>query len=283
MSHLTEDDLTLLYYSELPDADAQSARAHLQQCAACRIEQDKLRGVLAIVDSWSVPEPAAGFESKVWRRLQPALRASAPPRGGWLSSTLAWLHESASAVRPSALGFPPSAQRWALGGAIATVAVVAFLTGRYWQPDRPATVGTQVAQTAPDDALRERILLTALGDHFDRTQSMLVELASTDPAATVDISREQRRAHDLLAATRIYRRAAAEAGDRIVGDVLEALERVLVEVDVSPSQMSAYELQSLQKRIAEQELLFKLRVASASVRNREQSTRQPVARRTAGA
>jgi hypothetical protein len=55
-----------------------------------------------------------------------------------------------------------------------------------------------------------------------------------------------------------------------------------VEVDVSPSQLTAYELKSLQHRIEEQELLFKLRVASASVRDREESSRRPAARRSAG-
>jgi hypothetical protein len=161
--------------------------------------------------------------------------------------------------------------------------VVAFVIGRYWQPHRETAPAVETAQSGARDTLRERILLSALGDHFDRTEAVLVELASSTPAEPVDISGEQRRAHDLLAATRIYRRAAAEAGDRTVGDVLEALERVLVEVEVSPSQLSAYELRSLQKRIDEQELLFKVRVASAGVREREQSTRPAAVRGSAGA
>ena len=151
--------------------------------------------------------------------------------------------------------------------------LAAFVAGRFWpsapvRPDAP-----QVAEQAPD-ALRERVLLSALGDHFDRTEAMLVELAGTAPGDRVSIAAEQRRAGDLLAATRLYRRAAIEAGDTNVADVLDALQRILVEVTGSPSDLSAFELQALQKRIETQELLFKLRVASSAVRNREHRTRR---------
>jgi hypothetical protein len=261
MTHLTQDDLTLLYYGEMSEAEIRSARAHLEGCAACRLEQEQLRRLFGMVSGLTVPDPAEGFETEVWKRLQPGLRASSSPRRTSLVDRLReWLVPT---------------RGWALGGAMMAVVLVAFALGRYWQPERHrATPAEQTAAERPDN-LRERILLSALSDHFDRTQTMLVELASTTPERTVDISGEQRRAHDLLAATRIYRRAAAEAGDRTVGDVLEALERVLVEVEVSPSQLSTYELRSLQSRIEEQELLFKVRVASATVRAREQSSRPP--------
>ena len=32
-THVHEDDLTLLYYDELAEADARAARAHLERCA----------------------------------------------------------------------------------------------------------------------------------------------------------------------------------------------------------------------------------------------------------
>jgi hypothetical protein len=268
MNHLSDGDLTLLYYGELTGAEERDARAHLKTCAACRAQHDELLRLFAMVDGCPVPEPAAEFESQVWRRLQPALRAArAPQRAGLADRLRGWL--------------VPSPARWALAGAVAMLVIVAFAAGRYFQSEGPRTPATQTA-TAAEDTLRERILLTALGDHFDRTQGVLVDLASASPAASVDISHEQHRAEDLLAATRLYRRAANEAGDQNVADVLEALERVLVEVTVSPAQLSAYELASLQKRIENQGLLFKLRVASSALREREQSNRPP-ARGSAGA
>jgi hypothetical protein len=259
MSHLSDDDLTLLYYGDLPEGEAHAARAHLDSCETCRREEQRLQQMFAMVNGCTVPEPDQGFEAQVWRRLQPALRAASEPRRGSFADRLReWLLLS---------------RGWAIGGALAAAVLVAFALGRSWQPAPPAGPAPGVTRDVSQENLRERVLLTALGDHFDRTQAVLVELASTTPSSAVDISSEQRRAHDLLAATRIYRRAATEAGDRTVRDVLEALERVLVEVDVSPSQLNAYELRSLQNRIDEQALLFKVRVAAASVREREQSTR----------
>jgi hypothetical protein len=262
MPHLHEDELTLLYYGELPPRDEGSARAHLGECADCRHRNDELLRLFAMVGSCPVPEPAEGYEADVWRRLQPSLRAARQARSGGFT---VWLRGLIAPARVPA---------WATAGGLVAVIVVAFLLGRFWpggdrtQPSAPASVAA-----LPDSSLRERILLTALGDHFDRSQMMIVDLASASPAANVDISLDQRRAADLLSATRLYRRAAIEAGDRGVADVLEALERVLTEVTVSPPTLTAYELQALQRRIDEQELLFKLRVAGSSVRQRETDAR----------
>src|SRR5687767_2365388 len=77
--HVDEDDLTLLYYDELAEADARAARAHLEGCAECRGRQAELARLLAMVGDTETPEPDAGFEAAMWRRLQPALRAERQP------------------------------------------------------------------------------------------------------------------------------------------------------------------------------------------------------------
>jgi hypothetical protein len=265
-SHVHEDDLTLLYYDELAPADAGEARTHLDSCAECRARQEELGRVLAMVDDSDVPEPDATFESQMWRRLQPALRAArgparAPGHLGLVERLRAWLS-------------PQTSGRWELAGGLAALVLVAFVAGRFWPaaPVGPAASPPSAAQTV--DALRERVLLSALGDHFDRTEAMLVELVGTPRGERVSIAGEQQRAGDLLAATRLYRRAAVAAGDTNVADVLESLQRILVEVTGSPSELSAYELQALQTRIEKQELLFKLRIASSAVRNREHGARR---------
>src|SRR6478735_3466889 len=110
---------------------------------------------------------------------------------------------------------------WPLAGGVAALVVAAFIAGRFW----PATPVGPVPQITEHGAgeLRERVLLSALGDHFDRTEAMLVELTGTAPGERVNIAAEQQRAGDLLAATRLYRRAAVESGDANVADVLESL------------------------------------------------------------
>ena len=276
--HVHEDDLTLLYYDELAEADAQAARAHLEGCPECQVRHTELARLLAMVGDTETPEPDAGFEAAMWRRLQPALRAARQPAqtagggfGAWLRS---WLSGPARG---------PAAGRWALAGGVAALVLSAFAAGRFWPAPPAGPLGSPQAARDTGEALRERVLLSALGDHFDRTEAILVELVGTPRGDRVSIAGEQQRAADLLAATRLYRRAAVEAGDTNVADVLESLQRILVEVTGSPSELSAYELQALQTRIEKQELLFKLRIASSAVRNREHRTRRPGHEALAGA
>jgi len=269
--HVHEDDLTLLYYDELAASDARTARAHLEGCAECRMRQTELARLLTMVGEVETPEPEVGFEAAMWRRLQPALRAERrplpiPSGAGHGDSVLARLRGWLTA--PSGLG-----GRWALAGGVAAVALAAFVAGRFWPAIPAGPDGPPVAAADTSEGLRERVLLSALGDHFDRTEAMLVELAGTAAGERVSIAAEQKRAGDLLAATRLYRRAAMDAGDANVAEVLELLQRILVEVTGSPADLSAFELQALQHRIETQGLLFKLRIASSAVRNREHRTR----------
>jgi hypothetical protein len=269
--HVHEDDLTLLYYDELAAADAAAARAHLEGCPECRVRHTELARLLAMVGDTETPEPDAGFEAAMWRRLQPALRAARQPARngvgtGFGARVRAWLAGPAQGPAPG---------RWAFAGGVAALVLAAFVAGRFWPAPPAGPVGPQLAATDAGEGLRERVLLSALGDHFARTEAMLVELASTAPGERVSIAAEQRRAGDLLAATRLYRRAAVDAGDANVAEVLELLQRILIEVTGSPSEISAFELQALQHRIETQELLFKLRIASSAVRNREHRTRRP--------
>jgi hypothetical protein len=257
--HLGDEELTLLYYGELSGADEQEARDHLKACPSCRKQHDELLRLFAVVDAAAVPEPRPGFEADVWRRLKPTL--SAAPKSP---------HEASGAFdRLRGWFTSPMPTRWVLAGAMSLI-VVTFVAGRLWERSTAQrTPVPQVAGTVDDAALRERVLLSALGDHFDRSEGVIVGLATAAPSAGLDIAADQRRAADLLAATRIYRRAAVEAGDRNVAEVLEALERVLIEVTVTPATPSAFELGALQARIEKQELLFKLRIASSAVRERE--------------
>ena len=271
-SHVHEDDLTLLYYDELAESEAHVARVHLEGCRDCQVRQTELARLLTMVGDAETPEPDPAFEAAMWRRLQPALRAERQSvRAGGSTSVGARLRAWVSGLAP---GPAPASGRWALAG-VAALVLAAFAAGRFWSAPPAGPDGVPQAAGDTGAALRERVLLSALGDHFDRTEAVLVELAGTAPEARVSIAAEQQRAGDLLAATRLYRRAALDAGDTNVAEVLEVLQRVLVEVTGSPSELSSFELQALQHRIETQELLFKLRIASSAVRNREHRTRRP--------
>ena len=241
MIHPTEDELVLLHYGEAEDA----ARLleHLETCGECRASYEALRGVLGAVSALDAPERGPDYERAVWERVRAHLQV---PAGRKVVPLRRW-------------------RRLVPAAAVAASLVLAFLLGRHsLTPERHAAE----AISAP---ARERILLLAVGDHLERSQMLLVELVNAQGDGSVSIAAERRRAEELVPANRLYRQAAARAGDNAVAAVLDDLERVLVEVATSPDAVGADALEALQKRIESQGLLFKVRVIDSQVRQREKA------------
>jgi hypothetical protein len=234
--HLDEEELLLHQFGEDEDP---SVQGHLDECAACRAALDGLRRDLEAVP---VPEPPARGESyggEVWARLEPRLRPR--PR-------LAWATNVRRAWAPLAM---------------AASLVLAFLLGRHWPPPAPPPAPVSAA-------VRERILLVAVGDHLERSEMLLVELAHAGEGGQgADISSQQQWAKDLLGDNRLYRQTVLRAGDPGVASVLDELERLLVEVAHRPSSMTASEVEDIRHRIESRGLLFRVRVIETQVREKE--------------
>lgn len=243
--HLTQEDLVLLHYGESRAVPA--LESHLAACAVCRAERDALATLLARVDSLEVPERGEDYGATVWRRLQPRLRQR---------SNASW-------------GLRLAPRRWALAAALVMMLGAAFLAGRYW----PALGPAEYLPISPQ--ARERVLLVAVGEHLDRTQMMLVELVNANgthrPGEAVDISGQQRKAAELVAANRLYRQTAAAGGDLAISVVLEELERVLLDVARGPSELAPDALRTVQNRIREKGILLKIRVIDSVVEERKKS------------
>ncbi|CAN5689040.1 hypothetical protein BH18ACI5_BH18ACI5_05130 [soil metagenome] len=239
--HLNEGDLVLHYYGELDGAAAARAKQHLGACSDCRRAHTRLQRVMAAVDAMPEPVLPEGYERTVWARLQPDLSRPA----GWRT----WL------------SFAPSQLAWL--AAVVVLVSGAFFAGRMTQPDsRPTTVVTA-------GQVREQVLLAALSEHLDRSQTMLIDLVTTDAEGMVDVSTERDRASDLVAANRLYRQSAAASGEASVTELLDQLEELLVELAASPDKLSSEEIDSVRKRIDANGLLFKVRVLSSTVRERQ--------------
>lgn len=229
------------YYGEAQDTA--ELEAHLASCEACRAEYQRLQRVLNTLDSAPVPERPGDYGSLVWQRIAPRISRRRTWFRGWLE--------------PRQLMF---------AGAMAAVVVMAFLAGRFGRPFTPAA---PVAQAVPAQT-RERVLLVAVGDHLERSQMILAELANAQSGrGNLDISYEQSSAEDLLEANRIYRQTANSTGDIGVATLLDDLERVLLEIANSPSQVSEKQLNDLRRQIQDQGILFKVRVFSTQVQERE--------------
>jgi len=250
MKHLADDELILYHYRD--GEDTKTAERHLASCGECRSRLDAIEQVLKLVVAPSLPERGSGYGSEVWNRIRAELPELNKPQRSWLTMP-----------------------RWAWAGVIAVLLVVVFLMGRYSsQRESPTNIATKSNSPTepPAQQVRERVLLVALGDHLDRSQMLLVELAHASGSGEIDISREQQRALELTDANRLYRTTAQQVGDTSLVSLLDELERVLLQVGHQPSSVTAGELKKIQDSIQSQGILFKVRVVRSNVR--EQSTQR---------
>ena len=245
--HISEEDLILHYYGE--HADETPIEHHLGSCAECRDEFARLSDVLALVDIQESPDPGAGFEREVWARLEPQLAFG---RASWWSR---WFD---------------MAPRWSMAAGVAALVLVAFVAGRF----STLTPGPSDAP-GPTENVAERVLVVAVVDHLDRSQMMLVELMNADLEASTDIASEQLRARELVTTNRLYRQTAVHAGDAATREVLDELERVLIEIANTPQDATKDDLDALRAGIAQRGLLFKVRVVHSEMRERERQSMLP--------
>ena len=255
-THFSHDEFVLAYYGE---PDLGTRREHLDSCADCRAELARLARVLDQVTPAEVPELDADYEARVWDRLSWRLRGEKKHerrRTTWLAA--------AAAI---ALAF--------IGGLLFnrrnTDPTTTIATGT----SEPTTTAQPAATAAPTQQSRDRILLVVVGDHFDESERMLVELTNLTAKDNIDVSTEQARAEELLASNRLYRTTALDRGEDRVATLLDELEPVLMQIAHGPSEMSQDELQKIQKRVETKGLVFKLRVLRADVRNDTRATSAP--------
>jgi hypothetical protein len=251
MNHVTEEQFVLYYYGESDGSP--DVREHLDACEACRAEYANLQRVLNVVDAAPVPGRAASYGAEVWERLQPALGVRRR-----FTMPLRW-----------------PVRHWAAAAAMIALVAAAFLAGRYYP--KPAA---RAATASAAGQVRERILLVAVGDHLERSQTVLAELVNARAGQPLDVSSERERAGDLVAENRLYRQTAARTGDTNVARVLDELEPVLLEIARGPGNLAPDEVEKLRERIEADGILFKVRVVGSTVRQREETPAPNPAQKT---
>jgi len=260
VKHYSEDDLTLYYYGE--GRRRAEIERHLDACGPCASLYREIAGTLAMIAAPEVPERGDQYGLEVWQRIRHQLPEQEASSWRTLWTTLS---------RGDRLGFAAAA---------ALLLLAAFVGGRAWQrqttaPAAPQVVdaGTAANAAAVTNDMRQRVLLTSVADHLDRSERVLTDVMNAPDRG--DISTEQQWAEDLLDASRLYRQDAVEAGERSVADVLDDLERSLLEIVHSPSTVSAADLEQIRRRIDAATLLFKVRVMSDELRKRDQAPGSP--------
>lgn len=253
MKHPAEEEL--IAYRDGQASRREAITSHLADCPECCRELQRLEEVLSAIRIVTVPDPGEDYGARVWEKIQTRLAAKPKHWRDFLAG-----HGHIPGLEP---------RRWALAGALAVVFVAVFLAGRVSKRGATDTAASDTGQ------VRERVLLVAVGEHLDRSEMVLVELAHAAPPSTgekrVDISAEQRRAEDLLEENRLYRQTALEQGDGALASVLDELERVLADVAHSPEDVTAGQLESIRQRMEAQGILFKIRVVGKELRQREQA------------
>ena len=247
MKHLSEEEL--IGYREGETTQREAIAEHLTACTACREELRRIEAVLNALDNLPVPYRGEEYGRRVWQQIAPRL----PEKAG----------------RGWRVWFEP--RRLLAFGAFATMVIAAFVAGRWTRP--PVT---PVAPTPSVAQVRERVLVVAVGEHLGKSEMVLMELSNAAPSSPgqkqINISAEQKRAEDLLDENRLYRETAKQQGDVALASVLDELERVLLDVAHSPDELTPAKLASLQKRIEDRGILFKVRVVDKELQEKQKAT-----------
>jgi hypothetical protein len=243
MKHLSEEQL--IAYQDGETAGREAAAAHLNACAECQTELHRLVEMLAAYQVLPVPDPGEEYGRRVWQQIASRLEEK---RSRWWQVFL-------------------EPRRLTAAGLVAALLLVAFLAGRV---SKRVDHG-DAALTA--EQVRQRVLLLAVGEHLGRSEMVLMEIANAAPEGAsmkqVNLSSQRRRAEELLDENRLYRQTALQEGDTGIANVLDELERVLLDVAHSPGSVTPAQFKSIRQRIDDDGLLFKVRVLTKEIERRE--------------
>ena len=241
MKHTNEEEL--FAYREGEMKGRETIAAHLRECGECRAELERMEEVFQALNALPVPDPGEEYGTRVWRQIANRLPER---RVNWWAGF-----------------FMP--RRWMALGAAAALLILAFYVGR-----KTGRSGEEIVDASK---VRERVLLVAVGEHLGKSEMILMELSNAQPAeagkSLINISTAQKRAEDLVEENRLYRQTALNGGDNAMASTLDELQRVLMDVANSPAEVTPAQFESIQRRIAAQGILLKVRVVRQELRTQE--------------
>ena len=202
---------------------------------------------MGALDQVNVPEPDAAFEARMWARVSSQVPAHRPT----------WTFRQVLVV-----------------GAWAAVVGVIAGAGLTWQTARSvAAPPVETASAGRADDMRERVLLTALNDHFSQTEMLLVEVLNA-PDSAREFQFERATADDLVTSGRLYRQTAIQNGNVQLAMMLDDIEGVLTDIAQESDRADARNVRTLKARIEDDDLLFKVRAVTTEVRGRRRALMQ---------
>ena len=254
MKHLDEAELVLYFYGE--SRRAGQIDRHLSECPECSSRYAEIAGTLALVEAPATPARDESYGEHVWRRIRHDLADQ--EHVGWMA-WLVW-------------------HRVAVAGAVAAcvllVATAVVLSSWPRRAPESSAATSNAAAVAALPAAAERVRLVALGDHLEQSERVLLDVVNAQ-GPLVDVSAQQTWAAALIDSNRLYRDAAEHAGDEDTAALLDELERGLLDITHGPSKLTAAELDRALERLDATTLLFKIRVLSDELHERELAPAKP--------
>jgi len=235
MKHFTEEEMIAHYYSE--GFSKAEVERHLQACPQCAQAYADLSKLLGSMPASDLPLRDSDYGAQVWQSIQRSLQPYEPKQ----RRRFYW-------------------PRFAYAAACLLFLAGAFRAGRMWEQahSKPLVAGAE-QQT------KQRVVLFVLDSHLDRSERLLVQLNHAGGEADDVDFRLQAEAQQLLSDNQLYRQSAAQANDPLLNAALDHLERVLVEVANSGSELTSRDIASIQKEMNTPGLLFQIRVLRARV------------------
>ena len=170
-----------------------------------------------------VPEPDADFERRMWERIRPQVQRSIEQR--------------------------KQRRLMVMAGGCAALALLAVLLPL----QRPKSAASRVPESG-----ESRVLRAKLSDHLERSQILLTEIEHVTEG---NAGSAKERARNLLDDNRLLKEASLRGKEFGRVAVLDALEPTLLTIANAPERMTKTDVDSLQERLKENSLLFKVRVA----------------------
>lgn len=248
---------TVLYEyvrGELVEGEEARVREHLARCPRCSREHNILKRELELV-------PLAGrkpsderseefwrsFAANVERRIKEQ-RRTRPAFGGFLDQlSLLWLSRRS---------------QFAAAGGVALVLLAALLwitqSESIRSPENEATLSDENAVVPAHQEMN---------DYFRKSKILLVGISnmSTPSGQPVDLSSERRIARGLIQKARLLE---AQASDERATELINQLERILIELANMEEQVDLKDVELLRSGIRQENLLFKVRMAEEQLGRR---------------
>lgn len=250
-----EARLLLYVYGELAADEREALEARLAADPALRHQLAQLEADFANMDgAFEAPAPDAGFEDRLWQKLEARLSTPAPV--DQLALARQRRAQQAATQRPLPV-------RFATGLAWAASVLLALGLGLWLgQSPQPDHAPPTLASSTPVNG--DRILAGELVGHLKATEQVLL-LATHEPDQG---ALAQRLASELIESHRLYAAAAERAGRPQLAQALRQLEPALLELATAP-QHTVDAL--LRASIESEDLPFKARSAAWAVENQMQT------------